>query len=331
MNTYPNNQLKGGFAMGGGSWSTEFYRDREEERRRSGASAFAYNAKVSTSSRSEQKTHANLDPMGVVCRESLDSEDHPESNAIAVFFDVTGSMRDIPALLQQKLPNLMDTLNNSGYIKDPQVFFGAVGDSVTDRGSLQVGQFESDNRVTTAFENMWLEGGGGGTSEESYQNAMYFAARHMALDCVTKRNKKGYLFLIGDEMPYMTVRQVEINRLMGEGTLQSDIPIKALLEELQTKFNVFMIIPLEGSHGRDIRIQKVWRDLLSQNVILSDNMNDICEIITMAVGIGEGADLDKARTDLQTHGSTTAAVNRAAASLRDLAPSGSDAPRNLRL
>lgn len=317
--------------MGGGAWSSDFYRDQEEVRKRSGRSTFSYDASLATRARHEREVHASLNPKGVTFRESRDNEEHPESNAVAVFFDVTGSMHSVPRVLQEKLPNLMDTLNASGYIKDPQVFFGAVGDSVSDRGPLQVGQFESDNRVIEAFENMWLEGGGGYTCEESYQNALYFAARHMELDCVEKRNKKGYLFLIGDEMPYLEVRAKEINRLMGEGTLQDDIPLADILAEAQAKFNVYMIIPTATSHGNDPRVQDTWRKLLGQNVLLTDNIEGICEIIAMTVGVNEGVSFEQAREDLQKHGSTEDVINRASASLVSVAAAAADAPRSLRI
>ena len=37
-----------------------------------------------------------VDPFGVTARESRDSAEHPRSLAIAVLFDVTGSMRGVP-------------------------------------------------------------------------------------------------------------------------------------------------------------------------------------------------------------------------------------------
>lgn len=317
--------------MGGGNWSSDFYRDREAERVRSGRAAFTYDADLASKSHAERKVHEDLDPKTAALRESRDSDDHPESNAVAVFFDVTGSMRDIPRVLQQKLPNLMDTLNSGGYLKDPQVFFGAVGDSVSDKGPLQVGQFESDNRVNAAFEKMWLEGGGGGTMQESYQNALYYAARHMDLDCCTKRNKKGYLFLIGDELPYDSVRAREINRLMGDNTLQDDIPLADILAEAQAKFNVYMIIPTFAAHGRDPRVQDTWRRLLGQNVIFTDSIDNICEIIAMAVGLNEGVSLDQIQTDLQGNGSVSTAVSHASAAFTPAVFNSAGAPRNLRL
>ena len=39
-----------------------------------------------------KKLHQSLNAHGVKVRESRDSDNHPESNAICVFFDVTGSM-----------------------------------------------------------------------------------------------------------------------------------------------------------------------------------------------------------------------------------------------
>jgi hypothetical protein len=78
--------------------------------------------------------------------------------------------------------------------------FGAIGDATCDRAPLQVGQFESDNRMDDDLSRILLEGGGGGQKTESYELAMYFMARHTAADCYEKRGKRGYLFIIGDEL-----------------------------------------------------------------------------------------------------------------------------------
>ncbi|MGK5558283.1 hypothetical protein ACSNOI_42460, partial [Actinomadura kijaniata] len=72
--------------MGSGHWSTDVYAARASYRSATGASAFAYSDSGATS------VHPDLDPRGVRVRESRDSDDHPESLAVAVLFDVTGSM-----------------------------------------------------------------------------------------------------------------------------------------------------------------------------------------------------------------------------------------------
>ena len=167
------------------------------------------------------------------------------------------------------------------------------------------------------FEYMWLEGGGGSGTQESYQNALYFAARHMELDSL-KREKKGYLFLIGDELAYPTIQKTEIDQLMGPGTLQADIPTADIVAEVSEKFHVFMIIPATASNGRDLRVRQYWEKLLGEEkVIIAPDMDSICEVIAMKIGLNEDAvALDQAENDLITHGSPADLVRQAALALQ---------------
>ena len=189
--------------MGSGRWSTDVYYAAARMRATSGTSAFAYSDGGAT------RVHPALDPLGVTARESRDSDEHPRSLAIAVLFDVTGSMRGA-GRLQQKLPRLLGLLLRKGYTTDPQIMFGAIGDATCDRAPLQIGQFESDNRMDDDLGRIVLEGGGGGQKTESYELAMYFMARHTAIDCYDKRGRRGYLFIIGDEMAYPQVKPAEV-------------------------------------------------------------------------------------------------------------------------
>lgn len=102
-------------------------------------------------------------PLGVT-RESRDSAEHPNSLAIGVMFDVTGSMGSVPRTLQTKLGRLMRLLVEKGYVAHPQVLFGAIGDADSDRVPLQVGQFESGapGDQDDDLGKIYLEGGGGG-------------------------------------------------------------------------------------------------------------------------------------------------------------------------
>jgi len=58
---------------------------------------------------------------------------------------------------------------------------------------LQVGQFEADMRLDDVLSKIWLEEGGGGTGQESYELAAYFYAKKSILDCL-KRGDKGIFF-----------------------------------------------------------------------------------------------------------------------------------------
>src|ERR1700678_2782994 len=100
--------------MGSGEWSTNVYDAAARFRAATGASAFAY------SDSGASTVHSDLDPNSIM-RESRDCAEHDQSVAIAVLFDVTGSMRQVPRALQAKLPQLLGLLLRHGYVRDPQI------------------------------------------------------------------------------------------------------------------------------------------------------------------------------------------------------------------
>jgi hypothetical protein len=296
--------------MGSGRWSTDVYDAAAQYRAATGASAFAHTDSGATS------VHPSLDPHGVTVRESRDSSEHPRSLAIAVLFDVTGSMRDVPRRLQRKLPQLLGLLLRKGYADDPQVLFGAIGDATCDRAPLQVGQFESDNRMDDDLSRILLEGGGGGQKTESYELAMYFMARHTVTDCYAKRGKRGYLFLIGDEMAYPRVKRGEVGAVTGDG-LQADIPMNDIVAELTRAWDTYYILPEGASYAGDREVLSFWRRLLGQNVIELADLSAVTETIALTVGLGEDAiSLGDGVADLDDVGSDAGAtVSKALASI----------------
>ncbi|ONH23200.1 hypothetical protein [Pseudofrankia asymbiotica] len=303
--------------MGSGSWSTNVYDAAASFRRSSGKSAFDYSDRMRHAGRS-MKVHADLDPHGVTTRESRDSDEHPTSVAISVLFDVTGSMGSVPRELQSKLPALFGLLLRKGYAEHPQIMFGAIGDATCDRVPLQVGQFESDNRMDAHLGNIILEGGGGGQVKESYELAMYFMARHTAIDCLEKRGRKGYLFIIGDENPYKAVDAGQVRDVIGD-RLGERIPTTEILAELQRMYHVFFIIPAGAAHARESAVLDTWRALLGERVIELDDLGLACETIALTIGILEDSiDLDEGLDDLRDLGADAAVapVSKALARIR---------------
>ena len=268
--------------MGSGRWSTDVYDAAARFRAATGASPFAH------SDSGARSTHPALDPHGVALRESRDSAEHPRSLAIAVLFDVTGSMRTVPRTLQAKLPQLLGLLLRKGYAQDPHILFGAIGDATCDRAPLQVGQFESDNRMDDDLGRILLEGGGGGQKTESYELALYFMSRHTAADCYDKRGRRGYLFIIGDEMPYQRVKRAEAAAVIGDG-LQADIPLRSVVAEVTRRWDTYYLLPQGASYAGDREVLGCWRDLLGQNVIELADLDTVAETIALAVGLGEDA------------------------------------------
>ncbi|GGT52019.1 hypothetical protein [Actinomadura citrea] len=296
--------------MGSGNWSTDVYAAHASYRASTGASAFAYSDGGATA------VHPDLDPRGVTARESRDSADHPESLAIGVLFDVTGSMGTVPRTLQAKLPDLLGLLLRKGYVEHPHILFGAVGDATCDRAPLQVGQFEADNRMDDDLGKILLEGGGGGQMRESYELAMYFMARHTSIDCFDKRGKRGYLFMIGDELAYPKAKRREIAAVIG-GEPDEDVPIAELVRELQRRYDVYFIIPEGAYHAGNRELKDFWQGLLGQNVLYLDDLDAVCETIALTVGLAEDAiDLGEGLEHLAEAGSDAgASVSRALARL----------------
>ena len=247
--------------------------------------------------------HDALDPLRVGVRESRDSAEHPQSLAIAVLFDVTGSMLGVPRVLQAKLPQLLGLLLRKGYATDPQIMFGAIGDATCDRAPLQVGQFESDNRMDDDLGRILLEGGGGGQKTESYELALYFMARHTATDCLTKRGRRGYLFIIGDEMAYPRVKPAEVRSVIGDD-LREPVPVTDMMAEVSRKWDTYYILPAGASYVGDPEVLGFWRGLLGQSVIQLADLDAVCETIALTVGLGEDAiSLDDGLADLGDVGS----------------------------
>jgi len=281
--------------MGSGRWSSDVY--ETAERLRGGASAFTYNDSGA------RTVHPDLDPYDII-RESRDSAEHPQSLPIAVLFDVTGSMGAVPRQLQKKLPKLLGLIKNGGYAADPQIMFGAIGDATCDRAPLQIGQFESDNRMDADLERILLEGGGGGQKTESYELAMYFMARHTATDCWEKRRKRGYLFIVGDEMAYPAVKPREVSAVIGD-ELAEPVPLKALAAELTRRWDTYYVLPAGAAYCGDGQVLGFWGALLGQNVIELADLDAVCETIALTIGLGEDAiDLDAGLADLADVGST---------------------------
>jgi len=288
--------------MGGSSYSDDLYVSRASLRAKAGTPVFAHDHAVRAGTVAK-KVHEKLDPKGVT-RESRDSDVHPNSVPIGVLLDVTGSMRDLPARIQKKLPQLMGMLIRKGYVADPQVLFGAIGDYHADRAPLQVGQFESGLEMEDDLGNMLLEGGGGGSNQESYQLGLYFFAHHTKSDAWEKRGKKGYLFIIGDEAPYESSSVPEIEAVFGD-TVQSRPDTKSLVAEVRERYHVFFMIPGGAANTGASWLKKAWVDLLGeQNVIELDQPDTVAEAIAAAIGICEGTtDIDAIGADLHDVGS----------------------------
>jgi len=187
----------------------------------------------------QQAVDPLMNPYRIGVREARDSEHHPQSVPIIVVFDVTASMGHIPTgFAKDSLGKLMSQLVENGWVADPQLLFGAVGDAVADRAPLQVGQFESGLEMDMWLTRLWLESGGGDLPE-SYLLAHWFAAHHTATDAWGKRRKKGYRFTIGDA-PNKPLTASHVHRVFGY-TPTAPVDDPSVLTATTERWNVFHI------------------------------------------------------------------------------------------
>lgn len=243
-----------------------------------------YETKTAGNIFTQKVTPREFDPAGVTMRESRDSEEHPETVAIALFLDVTGSMREVPhMLIKNGLPRLMEKIINSG-VQHPQIMISAIGDHECDDAPLQVGQFESgDQEIDVGLTRIFIEGGGGGNDGESYLLAWFLCSRFTSIDCFEKRGTKGCLFTIGDEPTLKSVPGRILDRIMGKHQ-NVDCTAVNLIAAASEKYNVYHIHVKEGTnHGASESVMGGWRQLLGDNFLVAESINAIPEIIAAKV------------------------------------------------
>ena len=226
--------------MGGGTYSQDVARTS----RSSGGDAFAYSAYQTTddSGAARRAVHPALNPLGK-------TREVNNETPIVVALDVTRSRGDDTKLVYEKLPMLMGQIELKGYVKNPGISFAAIGDATCDSAPLQVGQFEGDNRLDEALSRMWIEEGGGGTGQESYELAAYFYSRTNCVRLKKGIGRKGYFFFVGDEGFYPKVDKAQVKRVIGD-ELAQDLDSAEAFRRLHEKFEVFLVYPGKSLSSR---------------------------------------------------------------------------------
>lgn len=266
---------------------------------------------------SSRKMVNALDPKGVTMRESCDSVDNPESTAVIVGLDVTGSMdRVLDKMAREGLPTLATEIYNRKPITDPHIMFMGIGDVTYDDAPLQVTQFEADIRIAEQLTKLYLERGGGSNNSESYTLPWYFAAMNTKIDCFEKRGKKGFLFTIGDECPppFLTAEQIE--KVLGEKPQFDKISAEELLTMVSRQYEVFHLMVEEGNYfrGHGDRVVSEWSKLLGQRAIRLSDYKKMGEVIISTMQVVAGESVDKVVSSWD--GSTSVVVHKA---IKDLA------------
>jgi hypothetical protein len=239
--------------------------------------------------------HEDLNPTKFTVRESRDSDLNPNSTAIMVGVDVTGSMgRLADYFVKTGLGTLFGEILDRKPVSDPHLMVLAIGDVEYDSSPIQASQFEADITITDQIEKIHVEHGGGGNSCESYDMPYYIAAHKTSIDCFEKRGKKGYLFTIGDEPPPVKTSKEHIAKFIGD-TPQADVMFSDLIEQAQKMYHCYHIIVAEPSTyagSRPDAVKKPWVELLGQNVVVLTDSTKLSEVIVSIMEVNEGRDVE---------------------------------------
>jgi hypothetical protein len=234
-------------------------------------------------------------PTEIKVRESRDSDANPNSTPLILALDVTGSMgRVANEIAKSGLGKIFTEVLDRMPIPDPHMMAMAIGDVRFDRSPVQATQFEADIKISDQIEQLYVEGGGGGNHTESYDAAWYFAARKTDTDAWNKRQKKGYLFTLGDEEVPLGLTSQHVLQYFGDH-IQTDLSAEQLLRMAEERYEVFHLIIAEGSHARSVpdKVRASWTELMGQRAIWVSDYTKLAEIIVSTIQLNEGDDIDR--------------------------------------
>ena len=127
--------------MGSGRWSSGDWGTYSKK---------TYTGKTTKEVFTRSKVNEDFDPKNISIRESRDSDDNPNSTALIVALDVTGSMHYvIDEMARKGMPTLCQEVYDRKPISDPHIMCMGVGDvDMRDTAPLQCTQFEADIRIS---------------------------------------------------------------------------------------------------------------------------------------------------------------------------------------
>lgn len=294
--------------MGGGTYSEATYRAVTQSKIDSGAE-FAYDryARSTGAGAHESVSPKTLNKAGINIRECLDTTEHPLTKPMVIGFDQTGSMGHIPREMQTRLKTVFALTTGRG-VSDVQIAVSAYGDAKNgERAPLQISQFEADNRIDDALDNLYLEGLGGGNNGETANLLWYYLAHYTKLDSFDKRNVKGKLYMIADEVA-LPIDSVDVERVVG-GQPRGDLSNQAIVNDLTKLYDVTILL-INNRTAKTQHSEKFYSDLFGpDNVVVVESTNGIPELIAGMFAYDAGVDLDSITDTLATSSSKELATN----------------------
>ena len=192
---------------------------------------------------------------------------------VVIAVDVTGSMREYPKMIFEKLCMLY---NEVLYFlpkklkKEFEISFAAIGDAYCDEHPIQITDFAKEGDLDKNINSLYPEGGGGGQTMETYELIAYYYNTRCKMPNIAK-GIKPILIFIGDEGYYPKINRGFIERYIGDPP-ETDLISKEIFKELKEKFDVYILRIKYQYTDDEVKINNKWIDALGNEkvIILKD-------------------------------------------------------------
>lgn len=276
----------------------------------SSSGGYDYGGYTDSAAKALSRSSMSADLSPIKRKLSTDAE-----SPVVVAMDVTGSMGNWSKVIYDKMPMFFGQIMLQGYLKDPAISFAAIGDANCDSAPLQVCDFARGTDLDDWLKKLYLEGGGGGTAQESYELAAYLYAK----TSFASKKANPIFFFIGDEGFYKKVsRSVAENVLGLDEGIDGDEAMKALKE----KFEVFLVNKAYGGDNGD-KIIRQWAATLGPERILKlEDPKAVVDVMLGALAIISSArDLDGYVVDMEGRDQTKGRIKEVKDALKGLSAS----------
>lgn len=207
-------------------------------------------------------------------------EIYKDQDIVFVLIDGTGSMGDDVFIIRDKIVLLEGQLRIQGYLKDPLVVVGIVGDANSDNYPIQVSKPERGDALISEIGKLYVEHGGGGQSMESYELMAYYLLKHVKLN---DPKNKPFVFWLGDEGVYPEISAEHINEHIKDETVEEDIDTKETFTKLCKKYNVYRLHREYNDKSENKNIMKQWRDLIGDERV--QQLTKPKEVVDVILGV----------------------------------------------
>jgi len=219
--------------------------------------------------------------------------------ALILVVDVTGSMREWPKTIFQKIPTLYAEANASIQGYDPkelekdktkaktledklEMAVIAIGDTHHDQYPLQVVDFSKGGELVKGINKIFPEGGGGPFGKESYGLAAYYLDKHCKTPNASKGQKPILVFAC-DEDFYDSVSIHDAKKYTGD-TISNAQNSDNIIKHLAKDFDLYILRPEpQGSNGVYEGAEKHWKEVVMPEKVMK--MNSPNRLVDCIIGI----------------------------------------------